>query len=206
MITNLKIMLILLCLTLCFFISCNETSVSGKNVNEELQIEVHSAPEIHTSSDINSFFDYRQSQSSREQNYIFIPTNPLPNSNFMNIQTVNNVYIASCYVTESNISKLYVENSYENKMSSQSVYSRYYFNDHEQALKLNHIDAGDERIDFEGIEYYVYTEYALSDKEKSNSPVYYSIAYLMDGEYVYVLLPAIYDIKELLPYAAVERL
>ena len=194
--------------------ACVDDLASLNNDNQQITSVASSSPRILEFNDTQAYFDYRQDEHSlkndrsRGEDYVLVPSNPLPNSILKNVSTVENVYIASYYELNNDFKNKFnsINQSYERELSSEVVCCRYIFDDPEYALMESFVkNNGYELMEYEGTKYYYRTDYiVLADSIEHQ--VCHNIAYLFDGQLVYVRFPAFDDIKKMLHYAAVEKL
>ena len=122
---------------------------------------------------------------------------------FAFIYFVPDVYIAGYYKLESEFSKNFKETSYERERTGLAIYEVGFYSDVNHVIKEDVINRGFEPIEYEGRIYYYYPEYSTDDEKIL---IGHSIEYITaEGDLMYVHLPAIDSIENMLKYAEAER-
>jgi hypothetical protein len=161
---------------------------------------------------VDEYSTYRHEHTLRgdvdiSDSYILVPVNPLMDYEMKYVQTVENVYVATYYSVKSDFADMLIGEmqSYEREVSSEAVYVREVYDDPEHALMEGYANKGYEQLKKDSNDYYIKTDNVLSDDGNKQSLIH-NIAYIFNGELVYVRFPAFYEIEEMIPYAAVDRL
>ncbi len=141
--------------------------------------------------------------------YYYQPVYLVENAEFRTISARPIGYIAVSYSIESELNKKYEKGTYEEYRTSYAVYQRFLFGDPYQILQEGYIDKGYEPVEYDGVTYYYSPEYRFEVKgdsiEFTDELIGHSIAYITEeGDRMYIHLPAIAPLEEMIKYAEVE--
>ncbi len=179
----------------------HETSLTDNDGEKLVEIQALNAPYS-----FNSFEDYEQHEKRTKANAAscyYTPSSLPPDYELAHITKRDDVYVMIEY-------SLSVQTVSDNELSEydaerlQTLICRYsLYPDGQKALEDDFISNGYEAIEYEGQTYYRWDEHAENNPEKR--VIGYEIAFLDEGNLIFMHLPAIDTFENMMKYANVVK-
>jgi len=150
------------------------------------------------------FEKHERNAGANAVSYYYIPSALSSDYELARITKRDKGYVMIEYSVDPNAVSLGELSGYDAERLQTLICKYSLFEDGEKALKLNFIDKGYEAVEFEGKTYYRWDEYAENNPEKQI--IGYEIAFLVDGELIFMHLPAVDTFENMMNYAKVTRI